>query len=124
MYRQLTVMPDRVPVIDGVMVSVAVIDCVPVVFSVALKVCVPLSAATNVPMAMVMEAVLRATRLARRTSAGESAYGPSQVTRREGRVRSNVEYACETPLIWRWVGKRRTSPSPRLAVRNWPCRPQ
>lgn len=45
MYRQLTVMPDWVPVIDGVMVSVAVIDCVPVVFSVALKVCVPLSGA-------------------------------------------------------------------------------
>ena len=35
--------PDCIPVIDDVTMSVAVIDCVPAVFSVAEKVCVPVS---------------------------------------------------------------------------------
>ena len=43
-----TVMPASVPVRLAVVVSVAVIDCVPAVFSVALKVCIPASAAVKV----------------------------------------------------------------------------
>ena len=41
-------MPLWVPVMEPVAVSVAVSDWLPVVFRVALKVCVPLSAAVNV----------------------------------------------------------------------------
>ena len=45
--RDLTMMPPSVPVRLAVLVSVAVIDCVPAVFRVALKVCTPASAAVN-----------------------------------------------------------------------------
>ena len=41
-------MSDSVPVMLEVTVSVAVIDCVPAVFSVAEKVCMPASAVVNV----------------------------------------------------------------------------
>ena len=44
----LTLIPDCVPVIELVIVSVALIDCVPAVRRVALKVWVPLSAAVKV----------------------------------------------------------------------------
>ena len=46
--RLLTTIPDCVPVIDAVTVSVAVIDCVPAVLKVALKVCAPASPPTKV----------------------------------------------------------------------------
>ena len=45
---RLTRMPDCVPVIVEVTASIAVIDCVPAVFRVALKLCTPLSAAVKV----------------------------------------------------------------------------
>jgi hypothetical protein len=44
----LMMMPDCVPVIEDVTVSVTVKDCVPVLLKVALKVCVPASVTVNV----------------------------------------------------------------------------
>ena len=43
-----TLMFDSVPVIEEVLLSVAVIDCVPAVFKVALNVCIPASPDVNV----------------------------------------------------------------------------
>ena len=45
-----TAIPDSAPVMLGVTVSVAVIDCVPAVSSVTAKLCLPASVAVNVAL--------------------------------------------------------------------------